>query len=286
VTEELVRRAIRSAPLVVLHGDTSLFGPPRAATRGALALIAPPSGDAGEWFATGAPLSPVSTSLAGTPWDSLAPLEVSPNVPTDAEFEILETRRARRLDRRVAIAGWEGPRRIVVVGASGFWRWRFRGGVGADAHAAVWGSVLDWLSGAHSDVRRAVPAAAAIRAGNSVQWRRGGEGDSVVSATLVRRGSAGPPDTVELRFGSNTITESGPLAEGTYDVQTAGGASLLVVNPSSELIPRPRTVREGAYGSAVAAGAAPRARDWPWLFGLALVAFCVEWVVRRRAGLR
>src|SRR5207237_7013428 len=51
VTEEDVRRAAAEAPLVGLHGDTSIFGPPRVATRGALALVSPPTDRAGEWFA-------------------------------------------------------------------------------------------------------------------------------------------------------------------------------------------------------------------------------------------
>ncbi|MGQ0766238.1 MAG: hypothetical protein ACT4OZ_11285 [Gemmatimonadota bacterium] len=289
VSEETVRRAVRESPLVVLHGDTALFGPPRSVARGALALIAPPPSDVGEWFATGAPVSPVATHLAGTVWDSLAPLEVSPITPTNAEFEILETRRGRRLDRRAAVFGWERPRRVVVAGASGFWRWRFRGGVGADAYAAVWGSVLDWLSGEHSDVRRAVPATGSVRAGSAVQWRRGSEADSVVDVTLTRRGTgvqSAESTSVILRFGSNATTETRALDEGTWEARTAGGTSLLVVNPSLESVPRRRTVRGGDYGTATAAGAAPRARDWPWLFGLAIAALCAEWIVRRRAGLR
>jgi hypothetical protein len=82
------------------------------------------------------------------------------------------------------------------------------------------------------------------------------------------------------------VAESPPLAAGVYGVQTAGGASLLVVNPSLELLPRRPTVRAGDYGTNAAAGERPRARDLPVLFALAIVAFCVEWVVRRRAGLR
>jgi hypothetical protein len=295
VSEETIRRAVREAPLVVLHGDTALFGPPRAATRGALALIAPPTGDPGEWFATGAPISPVASSLTGMPWDSLSPLEVSAAPSPNADFELLETRRARRLERRVAMVGWERPRRIVVVTASGFWRWRFRGGVGVDAFAAVWGSTLDWLAGEHLDVRRAIPAAASVRAGESVHWRRGSSEDTLVRAMVVRRrgaaegSEAGAPDSTELalRFGTQANeTESGALPAGVYDVRAPGGNSVLVVNPSAELVPRRPTVRAGAYGSAQPSGAAPRARDWPWLFGLALAALCAEWILRRRAGLR
>jgi hypothetical protein len=287
VREEVVARAVREAPVVVLHGDTSLFGAPRTITRGALALVAPPAATQGEWFATGAPLSPVSTTLSGTAWDSLPPLDVSATVPANAEFEVLETRRARRLDQRVAIVGWERPRRVIVAGASGFWRWRFRGGVGSDAFTAVWGSVLDWLAGERADVRSAYLAEGAVRAGGTLDWRRGAGRDSVVRAVLVRRGGGVPADTVALRFGATgtSVAVAAP-SPGVYDVQTPGGRSLLVVNPSPELLPRRRTVQDGALGSGAAAGEAPRARDGSWLFALALVALCAEWLLRRRIGLR
>jgi hypothetical protein len=286
VSEEAVRRAVGAAPLVVLHGDTALFGPPRSATRGALALVAPPPPNTGEWFATGAPLSPMSTALTGMAWDSLPPLEVSASMPTDVEFEVLETRRARRLDRRVAIAGWERPRRIIIAGAAGFWRWRFRGGVGTEAYTATWGSIFDWLAGERSDVRAAVPAMGAVRAGDAIVWHRGTAPDSVVPAVLTRRGGTGA-DTVALRFGgTNTTAESPSLTPGVYDVRTLGGASVLVVNASPELLPRRPTVRPGTHGTRPARGERPRAQDYSWLFGAALVALCSEWILRRRVGLR
>jgi hypothetical protein len=287
VSEEVVRRAVREAPLLVLHGDTALFGAPREVSRGALALVAPPVGAQGEWFASGAPLSPVSTPLSGTAWDSLPPLDVSATLPTNAEFSILETRRSRRLEQRVAMVGWERPRRVVVAGASGFWRWRFRGGVGSDAFTAVWGSVLDWLAGERADERAAYPVMAAVRAGDAVQWRRGVGGDSVVTATVVRRAGGAAADSLVLRFGgSSTVASSPAPPPGVYDVRTPGGMSLLVVNPSSELLPRRRTVQAGAMGNGETLGEAPRARDASWLFLVALVALCAEWLVRRRIGLR
>ena len=93
-------------------------------------------------------------------------------------------------------------------------------------------------------------------------------------------------DTLALRFGSGTTTETGTLATGLYDVKTKGGSSLLAVNPSSELLPRRPTVRDGAIGSRTAVGEAPRARDYSWLFAVALIALCAEWLLRRRAGMR
>jgi hypothetical protein len=284
-TIDVVRRAARDAPLLIVDGDTALFGEPRAFARGSLLLIAPPTSASGEWFATGTPVSPMAATLGGSPWDSLPPLDVAAQIP-EGDFEILETRRARRLDRRVAAVGWEHPRRVVLVAASGFWRWRFHGGVGTGVHAAFWGSVIDWLSAERSDVRAAVPVDGAVRAGQPVRWRRGSAVDTVVTVTLTRRS---PPasDTLTLRFPGGTLfAETPPLQVGTYDLTMRGGRAMLVVNPSAEYLPRRPSVRAGAVGAAVALSDAPRLRSSGWIFALVIAALCAEWIMRRRLGLR
>ena len=86
VSEASVRAALAEAPLAIVHGDTALFGAPRAVTKGSLLLYAPSADTIGEWYPAAAPTSPIAAMLSGVPWDSLAPLSVS-------------RRRARRLDR-------------------------------------------------------------------------------------------------------------------------------------------------------------------------------------------
>jgi hypothetical protein len=285
VTDEAVRRAAREAPLLVLHGDTSIFGNPRAMARGAVLLVAPPTGVTGEWYPTGTPPSPMTSALSGSPWDSLAPLDVSPQLPA-GDFEVLETRRARRLERRVAAVGWERPRRVVQVGASGFWRWRFRGGVGAGVHSAFWGSIIDWLSAERADVRAAIPVEGAIREGRPVRWRRGSPADTMVLVSLTRRS---PPlsDSLTLRFAAGALfAESPPLPAGEYTATVRGGSSALVVNPTAELLPRRPSVHEGPVGAGTVLADAPRLRGLGWVFALVIVALCGEWVLRRRLGLR
>jgi hypothetical protein len=184
------------------------------------------------------------------------------------------------------VSGSSKPRRVVVVGAAGLWRWKFRGGRSADAFTALWGSVFDWLTGDATDARAAHPASAWVRAGESVRWRRGSARDSM--ATVVIRAVEGRrTDTLQLRFAGETgMADTPPLAAGVYETHTAGGDGLLVVNVSGEWLPRRPMVRSGAVGSAPAADREPRARALWWLYAIALACLCAEWILRRRVGLR
>jgi hypothetical protein len=284
-TDQEVQRAAREAPLLVLHGDTSIFGDPRTFARGSLLLVAPPTSSGEEWYASGAPTSPMATALSGSPWDSLPPLEVG-TVTTPGNFEILETRRSRRLEKRVAAIGWERPKRTVVVPASGFWRWRFRGGAPAAAHSAFWGSVIDWLAAERADNRAASPADGAVREGQPVRWRRGLPTDTIVPVALVRRGST-QQDSVTVRFtGGSLFAETPARPAGVYDITTRGGTSVLVVNPSAEVLPRRPSVVEGDIGTGEALTDAPRLRGIGWIFAIVILSLCVEWIIRRRLGLR
>lgn len=214
VDEAAVRRAVATAALVVLHGDTAYFGPPRARARGALVLLAGPA-EGDEFYATAAGDSPLRAALAELPWDSLPPLRVS-DVAIPGAMQALLTHRARRVKERAALLLSDGARRVVVVSASGMWRWRTRGGRAADAFDALWGSLYDWVG--------------AVRT-------------------------------------SETAEDSGPTI-------------------AAEWMPRPSALSSGAVGTAAAIDRTPRARDLWWLFVLAALALCAEWVLRRRIGWR
>ena len=285
VTEADVRRAARAAPLLVLHGDTSVFGAPASATSGALALM-PPVMERGDWYAIGAPPSPLTAGLSGVRWDSLPPIDVAPRLPAGT-WEGLETRRARQFERRPAIIGVERPRRRVVVGASGLWRWHFRGGASADAYAALWGSIFDWLLQERTSAVAVSAAEPLLRAGDPVRWRRGVGADSVMTIAISPRGDATRTDSVVLRFADGvSVTETRPLSPGLYDVHFPGGSGLLAVNASREWLPKAPNVRAGAIGDAPVAGDAPRLRTLPWIYVVALALLCAEWIVRRRRGWR
>ena len=288
VDERAVKAAMHDAPLAILHGDTSYFGPPRTAMTGSLALIVPSNDSTGEWYAVDAPASPIAGSLAGITWDSLPPITVSARAPT-GEWDGLTVARARQYERRAAIAGGTvDARRVVVVSGSGFWRWQFRGGTSADAFVALWGSIFDWLSAERPDPRAAMPAEGVVRAGDPVRWRRGtgSSKDSVVRVVLRRRGTA-RDDSLTLRFGAGaTVAQTDPMPPGVYDVRVAGGSAVLVVNPSRELLPRSSAVTGGPVGGASSFGDQPRLRDMWWSYVALIGALCIEWLVRRRRGLR
>ncbi len=287
VEEASVRAAVRGAPLVVLHGDTSIFGPPRVASRGALLLFAPPTVDDGEWFAAGAPSSPLAPALAALPFDSLPPIAVAPALPRADWQGLVAHRGGAPDDRRVVLAGWDAPRRIAVLGASGLWRWRFRGGTRADAYGVLFGSLYDWLAAGRSDRRAVVPDATPLRAGMPVRWRRGAGGDSVVRVTVTRRSATGRVYSLTLRFTEGaTVVATSALPAGVYDVQMPGGSAVVVVNASRELIPRRPAVSSTKLGVLALLGGQTSVRDAGWIWLLVIGLLCTEWVLRRRAGLR
>jgi hypothetical protein len=283
-TEAEVRQAFRDAPIAILHGDTTVFGPLRTATMGPVALLVPPESEDGEWYATSTPISPLSGALAALPLDSLPP--IAAGVPATGDWTALEARRGREPTRRAVVVGRDSPRRVIVTGA-GFWRWRFRAGASADAYAALWGGIFDWLAAERADRRGAVPDAGVVRAGQMIRWRRGSSADSVVRASLQRRSATPTGDSLTLRFPAGLATvETPPLPSGVYDVTVPGGRTVLVVNESAELVPlRPR-LRSSAVGRRARSDDARRARTTGWLYALAILLLCAEWVARRRAGMR
>ena len=284
VPESEVRQAIRDAPVVILHGDTAAFGPPRSIAPGPLALIVT-AGTDGEWYASAAPMSPLAPALSGLPWDSLPPVGIVPNPPSGSWIGV-EARRGRGDERKPIVVGTDEPRRVAIIAASGLWRWQFRGGVASDAFTAFWGSIFDWLAAERIDRRAAVVDDRMVRAGDPVRWRRGTPQDSVVTLMLRQRGT-GRVDSLTLRFPSNAnIVETKPLAAGIYDVSTRGGLSILPVNESREWLPRAPRVAAVATGGALSADATPRLRLFGWVYAVVILMLCAEWLIRRARGMR
>lgn len=291
ISESDVRARATSAGLLILHGDTSFV--PRGRGARALWTPAPPTAlaragetnRAAEWYAGNAPPSPLSAALAGLPWDTLPPITLAG--PARGTFNVLTARLGRQGTPSAAVAGrTDGGTRTLVVSGSGYAGWSMRGGRSAEAFTALWGAMFDWLAAARGDARAARPSPSAIRAGDVVRWQRGGT-DSLVLASITRRGGTGMADSVRLAFAAaGTEAVSPALEEGVYDVRTAGGSSVLIVNASREWIPRAPTVRAGPLSRGALASDAPRLADATWPFVLALLLLCGEWIGRRMAGLR
>jgi len=285
VEESVVRDALARAPVAVLHGDTALFGAPRAVTRGALALVVPPREDEGEYFTERAGASPLAPALSGVPWDSLPPIAVGPS-PLGTSWIALDARRARRFDDRAVIGGYDAPRRVVVLPVRGVWRWKFRGGRSADAFAALWGGVFDWLVQGGTDERAARVASPWLREGDPVTWRRGAVKDSIVSVHLRRDGTNADVN-VTLRFSdASGVATSPPLAAGVWRATVPGGITVFAVNSSAEWVPRRPIVSRAAVAGAAPTGAQPSMRTGWWWYALVLLLLCAEWWMRRRVGLR
>jgi hypothetical protein len=239
-----------------------------------------------EWYVSGAPISPLSASFAGVAWDSLPPLLTGGN-PPKGSWIALQASAGRTGEPRAIIAGTDAPRRTATIVASGFWRWQFRGGSSGDAFAAFWGGIFDWLAGERADKRAAIPDAAFFRAGESIRWRRGSAADSVVHLTVRRRNAPSRVDSVALRFPPGvTVVETRPLDPGIYDVSAMGGPSLLIVDASTEWLPRQVKLRSGPIGTGVMTGSQPRLRDYLWLYAVIIGCLCAEWLLRRKVGLR
>jgi hypothetical protein len=120
-----------------------------------------------------------------------------------------------------------------------------------------------------------------------LRWRRGSPTDSIVAVTLVRRGTPARTDSMTLRFSeSATVVESPPMPPGVYDVRSENGTSVIAVNPSTELLPRRPTVRSGQIGGRPSLADAPLARELGWLYVVAVLGLCAEWLLRRKLGMR
>jgi hypothetical protein len=214
-------------------------------------------------------------------------VSVGPSLPRGEWQGLIVRRGGSPDDRRPALVGWDSPRHVAVLGVSGLWRWRFRGGARADAYGAFFGSLYDWLAAGRNDRRAAIPDGGPLRAGVPVRWRRGATADSVVAVTITRRSATGRVYSMTLRFPDGaSVAESPPLAPGIYDAQMAGGSVVAVVNPSLEVVPRRPTMTTRLVGGAAALGDAPPLRGLGWLYALVVALLCTEWLLRRRAGVR
>ena len=305
-----VAAAARDASLLVVHGlDRQTDGWGRRLARrngravlwpldaaGAAALDVHTAAPAdGEWYPVAeSAASPLAAEMAGARFQDLPPL--GPVLPlTDgrpADAPLVLRFRGTGPGQPALLLEHVGTRRRAVVLASGFWRWAARGGEGDDAYRRLWSGVAGWLlaqdpTTVAGDVR---PESWVVARGDAVRWWvPGEEGDSV--HLEVRDSIRTVVDTVLTAGAGRSI---GTLAPGTYSFAASGTEGPMgegrfdVEARTLEMLPRPTTPQAPAATRAAAVVGDPgrplRTSPWPYLLILALL--CVEWVGRRRAGLR
>lgn len=292
VSAEDVRRAAARADLLVLKGSAGTLVP--APTARGLWLW--PSGETGEtllpgdWYLSAGEASPLAGAFLGEPLDSFPPaIRITPVQPSAGDWVGLTARENRRgAERPVVVGRSDGRTRRVTVAADGLWRWAFRGGSSEQVYRSWVAATTSWLlAGADTLRGLARPVRAVVQNGRPLvfEWVAGGPPhDLGVLWRDANRSVAPSSDT--LRFdGSGHAVAWLPVGTYRYQLAGGGGGMVAVETYSDEWLPTPPALASHV-GRPVRAPGRTSARDWPWLFAVAVLALSVEWMARRRLGLR
>jgi hypothetical protein len=260
------------------------------ATTGARGLLRWPDVDAGagEWYVSGAPVSPVAMAFLGVPVESLPPVSGGLSLVAGAgDWVGLTARQGRRGPARPVLLGRQaGRRREIVVGAEGFWRWAFRGGPSTEAYRTMVASSVAWLLAAPEEgAAEARVVRTVVEQGLPLVFER--SRDSTTALAVSFDGPNGVRQDT-LRFGGDGRATLW-LPPGSYRYRMAGargGVGTVAVDTwSREWLARPVVVQARPMPSG-AVGERRTARASPWLYALVLLALAAEWLARRRLGLR
>jgi hypothetical protein len=287
VTEDALQKAIHRADLLVLKGD-AVSRADAVRTRGV--WLWPGASAAattdGDWYLTAAPASPLAVALGGLPVDSFPPVvQLASTQPPPIAWVGLMAQAGRRGAPRPAFFGLEsqGTRRVVTA-VTGLWRWSFRGGSSEQGYRALIGATVTWLLGAPDSARGvARPVRPVVMNGREVIFEWTGAGPARV-VPMTWSGTEVRADT--LRFDGAGHAEVW-LPPGAWHYRLEGGGEGLVAveQYSTELLPHQPTLASKP-GRSTSGAARTAARDWIWLFAVAVLALCAEWLLRRKLGLR
>ncbi len=253
----------------------------------------------GQWLVDPVlPASPIAGELSGVRMEALPPLASSFTVgDVPRSFAPVRVRRDGRGQPEPALLLAEtGNRRWGAALTSGYFRWMLRGGEAEEAYRRLWSAVGAWLVTKGSAVAgdQVQPSSRTFRRGQTIGWQAPGlAGDTLRLNVLV----ADTPvlDTL-LTVGADEQLTSGVLDPGTYRYVVAAGEQTIaegrfdVERFTADLrLPRQDPERIGA-----SVGAGDRVRILgrrrirtsmlPYLLLIGLL--LVEWVARRRSGLR
>lgn len=285
VSEDAVRRAAAGADLLVVKGDAKNLAVSSA--RGLWLWPSAANSIAGDWYISAAAGTPVSGAFLGLPVDSFAPAtRITPVEPAQGDWVALEAQDRRRGPRRPAVIGHaEGRKRIVTVAADGLWRWAFRGGQSEQAYRNWVAATASWLLAAPDttvgSVRLTRPV---VQQGRPLVFEWAGSGAPADLALGWQGDSTTGTDTLHFDAAGRALLW---LPPGSYSWRLARGGSgqAAVEQYSDEFLPRSATISSHAARLGIPAGRIS-ARDWRWLFGVAIIALALEWWWRRRLGMR
>ncbi len=320
------RERVPRAGLLVVHGvgesapewlRAAVAGHPRVihlptGSEGArLAAVSPAQPREGEWSPDpDLPPSPVGPYLSGLALGALPPLTHLRPAGTDGGVPVLRVRSPRGAESRPALVLREGPSgRSAVALARGFWRWGNRSGDPREAYRGLWSGVAGWILA--DDVPRAGagevrPLQRVVALDDPLAWEAPGAAGRLLELRF-RTDSAGPAQVRQVRLDDRGRGRTDPLPPGRWlwegeveipgdlpegDPQLLSGSGEVEVEPWTGVLATPPLDPVPQPGEAVLAGdgaddrrARPlRTHPAPYLFLILLL--CVEWIGRRRVGLR
>lgn len=286
VSEEVVRRAIRGADLLILRGR-AVARASEGRARGTWLWPSGPDAEPGDWYLAPTPVSPLSAAFAGLPVDSFPPgvqlTSVQP--PADAWVALMAQAGRRGAPRPAMLGREQGRRREVTTAVDGLWRWGFRGGTAEQGYRSLVAATVSWLLGSPDSARGlAAPVRNVTASGLPMVFEWFGGGTPRPLGITWTAASATRTDTLRFDGAGRAMAW---VPDGTWRYRLEDGTSGIVgiERWSAEFLPRPVTLatQDGQRERPILRSAA---RDWWWLFALGVAALCVEWWYRRRLGLR
>jgi len=282
--------------LVERAGGRTLFFPVDAGGAGLTGVSTSATRD-GEWYASqDLPASPLAGDLSGIRVQGLPPLSGLLPLGRDAEGDVpLQLQLAGTGPGEAALVLRQTRRGHQAVAlASGFWRWAARAGEGRAAYRSLWSGVAGWLlsqegAGPSPEPR---PSRWVYERGEGVMFHM--PGDSAASLTLRIESEAGP--VLDTTLISGETAQVGRFEPGLYDYAVFDERGGVVASSRFDVAARTDEMLAARFaevdpGAALSAsvGNGPPGRPlrtmlWPYLLIIGLL--CIEWVARRRAGLR
>lgn len=257
----------------------------------------------GEWYLDEAPPSPIAGEVERFVGAGLPPLgAVLPMTGTGAgDGTALHVRLGGAGQPQAALVlRRDGRRRIGVVLARGFWRWAFRDGAPREHYRRLWAAVGGWMMAdepvaAGPGVR---PVRPVLPRGIPLSWlARGYEAEAIALTVRDSVGARVLDSTLTVPPGGSFATPALPAgsygyAATTGDPDAAGdtvAGTFHVESFTDEMLHLPTDAADLTVRAPPGDPQGERSRPlraWPFPYLLILAAVCVEWIGRRRAGLR